>query len=107
MSEKGFVTVVFILGIVLISASVVGGSFYLKKSNPELLEKLTTFTKPGTTPQATNPAEGASESAKKIIQSQTQNNAPVVPPLVAFTQKFWEATVGLMPRKVQIYDLSQ
>lgn len=106
MSEKGFITLAFILGIVLLSASVVGGSFYLKKNNPELLEKLTAFTKPNTTSQATNSANVTSESTKKIVQNQTQNNASATASLIVFTESP-ETASGNNTSKVQIYDLSK
>lgn len=107
MSEKGFITLAFILGIVLLSASVVGGSFYLKKNNPELLEKLTAFTKPNTTSQATNSANVTSESTKKIVQNQPQNNTLIALPLIAFVEDLPDKTASISSGQVRIYDLSK
>lgn len=129
MSEKGFVALAFILGIVLLSASVVGGSFYIKQNNPELIEKLTVFTKPDPTPQTASLAKETNESVKKItdaqnkapkntfskitdklMQSVAQNNtpaAPSAPSLIAFVEDQSDETANNISRQIRVYDLSK
>lgn len=119
MSQKGFTPLIFILGLALLSAFIIGGSFYIKKNNPELVDKLKATTNiPQIANRPINTTFGNNQEAKKQsatepvqntarVGNKIQGNISSAPSLVAFVEYLDAYPKYDSTGQMKLYDLSQ